>query len=249
MLTFTSVFMWEFAGILSQTSKFCHFCMCLIRHLADTLSTFDTSFLNSLNARLHTVSAFLHFHNVLFQYYSHFRLHESHYPRQKICLKADNKEWKINYLSLNVFPIFEPYMKSYIWSQLTVFLPNQLHIFLLDRHILFLNALLCFFCVLQVVETNLVAFDCHWILINEVGAMEIINGSCARCSFSSPYCFHYSWNICVFLKFHISSFNNTHNLMTTCQFSLRKWAHVAVHHGKKKQYSKDLPLLCSPLSL
>lgn len=26
--------------------------------------------------------------------------------------------------------------------------------------------------VLQVVETNLVAFDCHWILINEVGAMK-----------------------------------------------------------------------------
>lgn len=28
--------------------------------------------------------------------------------------------------------------------------------------------LLLFFVMLQVVETNLVAFDCHWILINEV---------------------------------------------------------------------------------
>lgn len=28
--------------------------------------------------------------------------------------------------------------------------------------------------VLQVVETNLVAFDCHWILINEVGAVEMM---------------------------------------------------------------------------
>ena len=36
-----------------------------------------------------------------------------------------------------------------------------------------------FFVVLQVVETNLVAFDCHWILINEVSAMEMIYGSCA----------------------------------------------------------------------
>lgn len=35
-----------------------------------------------------------------------------------------------------------------------------------------------FFVVLQVVETNLVAFDCHWILINEVSAMEMIYGSC-----------------------------------------------------------------------
>lgn len=31
--------------------------------------------------------------------------------------------------------------------------------------------------MLQVVETNLVAFDCHWILINEVSVMEMIYGS------------------------------------------------------------------------
>lgn len=29
----------------------------------------------------------------------------------------------------------------------------------------------------QVVETNLVAFDCHWILINEVSIEEIMYGS------------------------------------------------------------------------
>lgn len=45
--------------------------------------------------------------------------------------------------------------------------------------------MLCFFQVLnsvlslfrQVVETNLVAFDCHWILINEVSIEEIMCGS------------------------------------------------------------------------
>lgn len=36
-------------------------------------------------------------------------------------------------------------------------------------HLQFLLSLLC---VLQVVETNLVAFDCHWILINEVRQWE-----------------------------------------------------------------------------
>lgn len=40
------------------------------------------------------------------------------------------------------------------------------------------NGVFSFFVVLQVVETNLVAFDCHWILINEVSAMEMIYGSC-----------------------------------------------------------------------
>lgn len=34
------------------------------------------------------------------------------------------------------------------------------------------------FVVFQVVETNLVAFDCHWILINEVGVFGIIYWSC-----------------------------------------------------------------------
>lgn len=34
-----------------------------------------------------------------------------------------------------------------------------------------------FFFMFQVVETNLVAFDCHWILINEVSATEMIYGS------------------------------------------------------------------------
>lgn len=51
------------------------------------------------------------------------------------------------------------------------------------------------FVVLQVVETNLVAFDCHWILINEVSAMEMIYGSCTGCAFSSPYCFNYPGNV------------------------------------------------------
>lgn len=39
-----------------------------------------------------------------------------------------------------------------------------------------LNSLL-FVYVRQVVETNLVAFDCHWILINEVSVKEITCGS------------------------------------------------------------------------
>lgn len=38
--------------------------------------------------------------------------------------------------------------------------------------------LLWFFVMLQVVETNLVAFDCHWILINEVSPTIMINASC-----------------------------------------------------------------------
>lgn len=43
----------------------------------------------------------------------------------------------------------------------------------------FFSALNPVFCLvmLQVVETNLVAFDCHWILINEVSVMEMIYGS------------------------------------------------------------------------
>lgn len=55
--------------------------------------------------------------------------------------------------------------------------------------------MVCFVVVLQVVETNLVAFDCHWILINEVSATEMIYGSRKGCAFSSPYCFSYPGNI------------------------------------------------------
>lgn len=46
------------------------------------------------------------------------------------------------------------------------------------------TSLLCFV-MLQVVETNLVAFDCHWILINEVSATEMIHAS--RCVFVCLY--------------------------------------------------------------
>lgn len=42
------------------------------------------------------------------------------------------------------------------------------------------------------------AFDCHWILINEVSAMEMIYGSCTGCAFSSPYCFNYPGNMYAF---------------------------------------------------
>lgn len=52
---------------------------------------------------------------------------------------------------------------------------------------------LCFV-MLQVVETNLVAFDCHWILINEVSVMEIIYGSSHGRVFISPYSFNYPGN-------------------------------------------------------
>lgn len=85
--------------------------------------------------------------------------------------------------------------------------------------------------MLQVVETNLVAFDCHWILINEVSVMEMIYGSCTGCAFSSPYCpgnmdgfrsrtllgvWRREESIKSFwlLLFHIISSNNTQNLMT-----------------------------------
>lgn len=46
------------------------------------------------------------------------------------------------------------------------------------------TSLLCFV-MLQVVETNLVAFDCHWILINEVSVTEMIHAS--RCVFVCLY--------------------------------------------------------------
>lgn len=52
---------------------------------------------------------------------------------------------------------------------------------------------LCFV-MLQVVETNLVAFDCHWILINEVSVMEMIYGSFCGRVFISPYSFNYPGN-------------------------------------------------------
>lgn len=39
--------------------------------------------------------------------------------------------------------------------------------------------------MLQVVETNLVAFDCHWILINEVSPTDMIHAS--RCVFMRLY--------------------------------------------------------------
>lgn len=107
--------------------------------------------------------------------------------------------------------------------------------------------------MLQVVETNLVAFDCHWILINEVSVMEMIYGSCTGCAFSSPYCpgnmdgfrsrtllgvWRREESIKSFwlLLFHIISSNNTQNLMT--KDILFHWALAAVHH-KQKQSSKD----------
>lgn len=52
-----------------------------------------------------------------------------------------------------------------------------------------------YFVVLQVVETNLVAFDCHWILINEVSATEMIYETCTGCALSSPYYFIYPGDI------------------------------------------------------
>lgn len=52
----------------------------------------------------------------------------------------------------------------------------------------------CFLSSLQVVETNLVAFDCHWILINEVSVMEMIYGSSRGRVFISPYSFNYPGN-------------------------------------------------------
>lgn len=49
--------------------------------------------------------------------------------------------------------------------------------------------------MLQVVETNLVAFDCHWILINEVSAMEMIYETRTGCALSSPSYFIYPEDI------------------------------------------------------
>lgn len=60
---------------------------------------------------------------------------------------------------------------------LTHHFQTNLNLLLFTRDAFFsaLNPMFCLV-MLQVVETNLVAFDCHWILINEVSAMKMIHG-------------------------------------------------------------------------
>lgn len=75
--------------------------------------------------------------------------------------------------SYNMLRLFE-YLHTF--SLLLTILFSFLFLLISDTFLLFFSPLnvMVYFVVLQVVETNLVAFDCHWILINEVGAMEMI---------------------------------------------------------------------------
>lgn len=120
--------------------------------------------------------------------------------------------------------------------------------------------------MLQVVETNLVAFDCHWILINEVSVKEIIYGSCTGCAFSWPYCFNYPGNMDGFrsrtllgvgrreesiksfwlLLFHIISSNNTQNLMTK-DILFHFSEHLLLCTTNKNNPVKILHVLYSPV--
>lgn len=98
------------------------------------------------------------------------------------------------------------------------------------------------FVVLQVMETNLVAFDCHWILINEVSAMEMIYGSRTGCAFSSPYCFNYPGDLCFLDPEHhlISLLSWLFKGDRIAQKSfLILLSHINSSNNTQKQYSKD----------
>lgn len=58
------------------------------------------------------------------------------------------------------------------------------------------------------------AFDCHWILINEVSIMDELYKSCTECAFSSPYCLNCQGNT---FFFHVLETQNASFAMGVCR--------------------------------
>lgn len=150
-------------SVLRCTSVSCHaqtsfttFACVWKRFLTDTFSTFE-----KYSVKLQTAFQPRSFPQTCSPSHLHLRSHESHW-RSRICINLCSRFFHCNNIK---------------WQTAVVFVRHSAEARVFKTG--------CFV-VLQVVETNLVAFDCHWILINEVSALAAIYESYTLCALCWP---------------------------------------------------------------